>query len=182
MLKLLSHILSPPAIAAATAVIFSTFSPNILLSAVLGVFLLAVIPSLPFLYLLRKRLTDVDIRSRKTRVAVLAAAAASYVASSAVFYYLGYHAMFVISLAYLFVTAVVMMNNLFWKISVHAAGVAGPTTALAFVFGTGLVPLYILTAAVFYVRLKLKAHTLAQLFGGAAAGIAVTLLTYLIFY
>jgi len=182
ILKLLSHILSPPAIAAATAVIFSTLSPNIILSAILGVFLLAIIPSLPFLYLLKKRLTYADIRSRKARVAVLAAAVVCYIASSAVFYYLDYHSMFAISLAYLFVTAVVMMNNFFWKISVHAAGIAVPTTALVFVFGIWLVPLYVFTAAVFYARLKLKAHTLAQLFGGAAVGTVITFLTYLVFY
>lgn len=182
VLKILSNALSPPAIAAATAVIFSLLSPDILLSAILGVSFLAAIPSIPFLYLLKKRLTDMDIRSRRIRAAVLTAAIASYAASSAVFYYLNYHAMFAISLAYLFVTAAIMLNNLFWKISIHAAGIAGPTAALVFVFGTGLVPLYVLTAAVFYARLKLKAHTLAQLFGGAVAGIVVTFLTYLIFY
>ncbi len=182
MLEILSHAFSPPAIAAAAAVIFSLLSPNILLSSILGISFLAVIPTLPFLYLLKKRLTDMDIRSRRTRASVLAAAAASCAASSAIFYYLGYHAMFAISLAYLFAAAAVAINSLFWKISIHAAGVAGPTTALAYVFGIGALPIYLLVLLTAFVRFRLKAHTLPQLMGGAAVAIIVTLLAYLAFY
>ncbi len=182
MLEILSHILSPPAVAAVAAVIFSFLSPNILLSAILGISFLAVTPSLPFLYILKKRLTGMDIRSRRTRASALAAAAASYAASSAVFYYLGYHAMFAISLAYLFVAVAVAINSLFWKISIHAAGIAGPTTALVYVFGIGALPLYLLTLLTVFVRFRLKAHTLPQLIGGTAVAIIVTLLAYLAFY
>lgn len=182
MLEFLSHALSPPAIAAPAAVIFSFLSPNILLSAILGVSFLAAIPALQFLYLLKKGLTDIDIRSRRTRNSVLAAAAASYAASSAIFYYLGYRAMLAISLAYLFVAAAVAINSFFWKISIHAAGIAGPTTALAYVFGIGALPLYLLTLLTAFVRFRLKAHTLPQLMDGTAVAIIVTLLAYLVFY
>ncbi len=182
MLKLLSHLLSPPVIAIAAVTIFSSSSPNFFLSAALGILLLAVIPTLPLFYLLKKGQVDMDMTSRKIRAATMLTSIAGDIASSAVFYYLDYRAMLAISLAYLFVSVAVAINNLFWKISIHAAGIAGPTTALVYVFGVSLIPLYILTATVFYVRMKLKAHTPAQLFGGVVIGIAITFLTYLIFY
>lgn len=182
ILKILSHAFSPPVVAAETVVIFSSLSPNIALSAGLGILFLAVIPILPFLYFLGKRQTNINIISRRIRTVVLIMAIASYAASSAVFYYLDYHAMFAISLAYLFVDIAIMVNNLFWKISIHAAGIAGPTTALVYVFGTKFVFLYIFTAMVFYIRLKLKAHTLCQLVAGCAVAVVVTFLTYLFFY
>ena len=90
--------------------------------------------------------------------------------------------MLAISLAYLFVDIAIMVNNLFWKISIHAAGIAGPTTALVYVFGTKFIFLYIFTALVFYIRLKLKAHTLYQLMAGCAVAIGVTFLMDLFFY
>lgn len=90
--------------------------------------------------------------------------------------------MLLISLTYVFVTASIMFVTLFWKISVHSAGVAGPTTALVYFFGLGFVPMYILTALVITVRLKLKAHTLPQLLAGVLIAMAVTFLTYFFFY
>lgn len=182
MLKLLSHILSPPVIAIAAVIIFSSSSPTFFLSAVLGILLLAVIPTLPFFYLLKKGHIDIDMTSRKIRAVTMLTSIASNIASSAVFYYLGYHAMLAISLAYLFVSVAIAINGLFWKISIHAAGIACPTTALVYAFGIGAVPLYLLTLLTVFVRFRLKAHTLAQLIGGSVVAIVVTFLVYLFFY
>lgn len=123
-----------------------------------------------------------EVHKKKKRTFFFLMAIASYILSSAIFYLLDYHAMFFISLAYAFVATAVMLVNMFWKISVHSAGVAGPTTALVCVFGAALIPLYIFTVAVVYVRLKLKAHTPPQLLAGALIAIAVTFLTYFFFY
>lgn len=90
MLKLLSIAFSAPVIAAAMAVIFSFYSPNILLSAMLGILFLSVMPILPFFYFYGKGLVDINISERKLRINFLIFAVAVYIASSAVFFYLDY--------------------------------------------------------------------------------------------
>ncbi|MFZ3077214.1 MAG: hypothetical protein WA139_02050 [Candidatus Aenigmatarchaeota archaeon] len=183
MLRFLSDILSPPVIAAAVTVAFSALSPNVPLSMILGFLFLVAVPMLPFFYLFAKGLVnDIDVKDRKMRIYFLFIALISYIASSIIFHYLGYHAMFLISLAYVFVASAVMVANFFQKISIHSAGIAGPTTALVYVFGLGLVPLYILTVIVCHVRLKQKAHTLPQLMVGALIAIAITFTIYFFFY
>lgn len=182
MLRLLSNILSAPAIAAAVTIIFSLSSPDIFLSLTLGFLFLVFFPVLPFFYFLERKIIDFDASDRRKRTTILLAASANYAAASAVFYWLDYHAMFSISAAYFFVTSAVLIINLFWKISIHAAGAAGPTTALVYVFGTGLLPLYILTAVVAYARFRLKAHTIPQLAAGAIIAAVVTFLVYFFLY
>ncbi|TRZ54038.1 hypothetical protein D4Q76_03280 [archaeon] len=137
---------------------------------------------LPIFYFSIKGSTDMEVRERQKRTFFFLIAIACYIISSAVFYLLDYHEMLSISLAYAFVTAAVMLVNISWKISVHSAGVAGPTTAMVYVFGLWLIPLYSLTVLVILVRLKMKAHTLPQLIAGTLMAIAITFLTYFLFY
>ena len=85
-------------------------------------------------------------------------------------------------MSYVFVTSAVFIINLFWKISAHSAGVAGPTTALVYVFGPSLIPLYVLTLLVMWVRLKIKVHNLKQLIAGALIAIFITSLVYTILW
>lgn len=178
----LSYFLSAPAIAAIVTIIFSLSSPDIFLSVVVGFLFLVIIPILPVFYFFEQKLIDIDVHDRKKRTIFFLMAIISYITASVIFYYLNYHTMFSISMAYIFVTTAVMIINLFWKISVHSAGVAGPTTALVYVFGKELIPLYIFTIIIIYIRLKLRAHNLIQLIAGSVVAIAVTFLTYLFFY
>jgi len=90
--------------------------------------------------------------------------------------------MFVIALAYLCVGSATLMITLGWKISAHTAGVAGPTTALAFVFGVWILPLYILSIVMVWARAKLGAHTLGQALAGVLVAAAVTTCVYAVFY
>jgi membrane-associated phospholipid phosphatase len=71
-----------------------------------------------------------------------------------------------------------MFINLKWKISAHASGVAGPVTALYSVYGSQILPLYLLLLPVFALRLKLKAHNIWQLIGGTVLAITVTYIVY----
>ncbi len=67
-------------------------------------------------------------------------------------------------------TLIVILINKKWKISVHAAGAAGPAAALTFVLGaTGLWTLILLTL-VGWSRIKLKCHSLSQVSAGALLG------------
>jgi membrane-associated phospholipid phosphatase len=90
--------------------------------------------------------------------------------------------MLVIALAYLCVASTTFMITLVWKISAHTAGVAGPITALVFVFGPSVLPLHILSVVMVWSRVKLGAHTLTQAVAGVLVAIAVTSCVYFLSY
>ncbi|MCE5213779.1 MAG: PAP2 family protein [Methanobacterium sp.] len=72
-------------------------------------------------------------------------------------------------------TLVVLIISLFWKISIHSVGVAGPVAALIYVFGyVGLIAL-ILIPLVMWSRLYLRRHTLFQVIVGALLGFILTI-------
>ena len=70
-------------------------------------------------------------------------------------------------------TLIVFFINLKWKISIHAMGVTGPTTALIFIN-----PLFfifgLLSPLVMWSRVTLKKHTLGQVLGGSILGYIIT--------
>lgn len=54
-----------------------------------------------------------------------------------------------------------------WKISIHTSGIASPVTALVYLLGSQLIPLFLLFLPVAWARLELKAHSKMQLTVGA---------------
>ena len=179
--KVLSYLLSAPMIAVYVTIIFSLLSPiglgsiDVFSSIVIGLVFLVLIP-MGSVYYFNKR--DLEIRKKEERTKLYLISIVSYLTCSAIFWILNSHVMFVISIAYVFVSSAVSVINIFWKISAHSAGVAGPTTALIYVFGLNLVPLYALTLVVFWIRLKIKAHNILQLITGAVVAIFITSLIY----
>jgi len=63
-----------------------------------------------------------------------------------------------------------------WKISIHASGVTSPVTALVYLLGSRLTPLFLLVLPVMWARMELKAHSKWQLTLGA---ILSSLLTWI---
>ncbi|MFC1802492.1 hypothetical protein ACFL0D_00835, partial [Thermoproteota archaeon] len=61
-----------------------------------------------------------------------------------------------------------------WKISIHASGVTSPVTALVYLLGTRLLPLFLLLLPVIWARLELKAHSKMQLTMGALISSVLT--------
>ncbi|MEM1848592.1 MAG: ZIP family metal transporter [Thermofilaceae archaeon] len=92
----------------------------------------------------------------------------------------GYRIYAVITASYMLSAIVLAIVTVLakWKISVHAAGIAGPTTALAMVVGEEAVPLYLLLVPVSWARLELNAHTPSQLAAGALVALLSTLLVF----
>lgn len=76
----------------------------------------------------------------------------------------------IVMLGYAVGTLFIFLVNLRWKISIHAMGVAGPTTVLLYVFGAWGVLLGLLLPPVIWSRVYLKKHTVAQALAGALAG------------
>ena len=68
---------------------------------------------------------------------------------------------------YLLNGIVLALITLKWKISIHASGITSPVTALVYLLGARLLPLFILLLPVIWARLELGAHSRMQLTVGA---------------
>jgi len=183
-LLLLSLLCSAPATAVMLSFLFSFYSPigtgtvGEMQSFLLGVLFLTVIPTVTILYFYRKGIVDIELSERKLRTPFYAIGMVSQMMAAIVFYSLHDNIMFVTAMAYAIVTALMMFINLKWKISAHASGVAGPVTALYSVYGSQILPLYLLLLPIFALRLKLKAHNIWQLIGGTVLATVVTYVVY----
>ena len=80
------------------------------------------------------------------------------------------------------VLTLVMLSNLVWKLSVHAAVAAASTTGLIWLFGPALLILVPVVAAVAWSRVRLADHTWLQVVAGTAGGAAVAMLLGPLFF
>ncbi len=182
----LSIVFYPTLLAFVVSIIFSLYSPvglgslTAMQSVFIGVMFLAILPTAPILYYLRKGNVDINISLREKRTRFYIVAVVSQSAAVAIFLSAGAAVMLSYSAATLLVTLAALLINLKWKISAHSSGAAVDAAALALVFGFW--PVFILVPAVSFVRYKAGAHTVSQLAAGAAVGILVTLLVFAMAY
>ena len=71
-------------------------------------------------------------------------------------------------------TIIVLVINLWWKISVHAMGIAGPMAAVLFAVGLPALLLLGFLLPVMWSRVYLRRHTLCQVIAGAVLGFILT--------
>jgi membrane-associated phospholipid phosphatase len=187
--KLFSNVFSPFSVAAIVCVVFSWLSPigvgpflSPFSSMAIGLATFCIFPFLPVLYGVGTGETNLDVSDPKKRVPLYLPGLVSYAIGASAFWILSSEVMFVIALAYLCVASTTFMITLVWKISTHTAGVAGPITAVVFVFGPAVLPLHVLSIAMVWSRVKLGAHTLNQAVAGLLVAITVTSGVYLLFY
>lgn len=69
---------------------------------------------------------------------------------------------------------VLLLITMKWKISIHASGIASPVTALVYLLGTRLMPLFLLFLPVAWARIELKAHDKKQVTAGAVISTVLT--------
>ncbi len=75
------------------------------------------------------------------------------------------------------VSGVIMMFiTLWWKISIHASSMAGAATILTVLFGSSMIPTFLLLILVSWSRVVLRRHTIAQVTAGALMSIALTII------
>ncbi len=83
--------------------------------------------------------------------------------------------------AYLLSTIVLfLINALGYKVSGHAATVAGPTTVLGLTIGPKALYLFLLLIPFGISKIKLGEHTIAQFFLGAMSAVIATLIAFII--
>jgi membrane-associated phospholipid phosphatase len=75
---------------------------------------------------------------------------------------------------------IMMIITMWWKISIHASALAGTATVLTALYGTVMLPTFILVALVGWSRVVLRRHTLAQVIAGSCLNIALTTIVLMI--
>lgn len=152
-------------------------------STITGWIYIGFVPLLVLVYAKKTGISEkFTVPKRENRTPIFLAVVLSYTVSTVIFWHHSAHDMFMISLAYVFVTSSMALINLFWKISIHASGISGPTTALVYSFGPVFLPLYLLLIPVCINRHRLDAHTKGQLLAGSFLPVLLTYLLYLGLY
>jgi len=77
--------------------------------------------------------------------------------------------------------AVIILINKYWKISIHAMGIAGPLAMFVFMGNWISYPLLIILFLVGWSRINLKCHTFAQVIAGGFFGFLSTFLQLYLF-
>ena len=184
----ISIFVAPPTMAIVAAVSFSLWSPIGLglLSAPYSVLLcflcFAFFPFLSVIYFYRKKVSDLYVSKREARTPFYLIAIASYSFATIIFLVTSTKIMFLLALGSLLVTIILMGVNLFWKVSIHCAGVTGPIFALICVFGINALPLTSIVGLVGWSRIKLKNHTFAQTLVGTLISLTVVPVVFRMLY
>ncbi len=130
----------------------------------------------------RQVIPDLGATSRESRWVPFVGAAASYFLGSIALLFVKAPPIVVsLMLCYLGNTLIMMMITLRWKISVHASGITGPTTALVYSIGFAASAFSIVLIPVGWARIRLKAHTLPQFVAGALVTVITTWLQLIVY-
>lgn len=121
------------------------------------------------------KVATLDVDDRRKRLAPLLVGSFSYLIG---FYLLSTMDMPLAAQGLMFCyftnTMLVTLITHWWKVSVHATGIAGPVVALIYRFGGLAVPLYLFVPLVAWSRLALGKHTLGQVMVGTLIGTVST--------
>jgi membrane-associated phospholipid phosphatase len=130
----------------------------------------------------RGLISDFYVSEKEERARPFAGAIASYVVGSiALLLVRAPTIVTALMLCYVGNTVIMMLITLRWKISVHASGIAGPTTALVYGVGIWTAVFFALLFPVGWARLRLKAHTPWQMLAGALVTITATWIQLIIY-
>lgn len=140
-------------------------------------FFSGVLPILLILYMKRSGIvSEMMVDNKEDRTRPFLGALASYLVGVAALRLMGAPPGMVYLMACYFVNSLAMMLiTLRYKISIHAAGVAGPAVFLVRLYGLAIWPFLLVAAVVSWARYQLEMHSVWQLI----LGLLVTgLLTY----
>ena len=185
---LLTNLLAPPFVAAPTLTILaledyerhgSVFDNG--LSLMLALTFGITFPILLIIFLrLTHRITNVHIPVREERTLPFILTIGSFVFGFFLVWLItGGGLLAALMFSYAVNSGVGFFVNCWWKISVHALGVASPAAAFTVVAGWWALPFYILIPLVCWSRVHLKAHTTAQVIAGSILGYSFTLFEFL---
>ena len=186
--RTLSTIFNPFLCATALFIIvshaYSTSTLRFWVLSLAGVFFYALAPVLSVFYLyLSGRISDFDMSDRtERRSAFMAFVIIDLVA--AIVFTVAHAPVQLIAIAWgLFVAIVgIMIVTRWWKISTHAFGITGPFAVMHLLFGLTPLPYVVIVPLVWWARVYLRAHSVAQVVGGAALAVASTVAVFRLFH
>jgi len=76
--------------------------------------------------------------------------------------------------------AVMMITTFWWKISIHASSLAGAVTILVILYGTLVLPAFLLLLPLGWSRVVLRRHTVAQVITGSIVSIILSSMVFAI--
>lgn len=156
--------------------------PQRLLGWGVSLIFLTVIPTLSLLFYIPCRSEPWASTEKRQRVMSFVFMAVSYPIGFVILKIIQAPVIFeAIMLTYVVVVLALILVNLFFKASGHAAGVAGPVSALIYFYGAIATPLIALIPLTMWARVRSKGHTLSQTLIGALLSAAVTIAA-LVFY
>lgn len=174
----ISSITNPPFVAIPVFIVINyTLLPegNWVWFSAVSIFFVSVIPILTSISWIKKKNLDLDMPRRQDRIYPLLLVILAYMMGVMVLYILGAPQLTtVLMICYLCNTIAALLFSLFWKISIHAMGIAGPATAILYLFGWSGLLFSLLVPLVIWSRLYLKKHSPAQLITGTFMGYFLT--------
>jgi len=184
--SMISLVFNPAVIAAFTFLIL--LSPLRDIQAFLSLLVICItfgtLVPLVMMYQLSRRglISDFYVSEKEERAKPFVGAITSYVVGSiALLLVRAPTIVTALMLCYVGNTALMMLITLRWKISVHASGIAGPTTALVYGVGIWTAVFFAILFPVGWARLRLKAHTPWQMLAGALVTITATWIQLIIY-
>ncbi len=175
----ISQIVNTPFVAGAaiTLLLFSLRPdvPQRLVGWGVSLVFLTIVPALSLLFYIPRRNEAWTSTEKRQRVMSFVFMAVSYPIGYAILKILHAPVIFeAITLAYVMVVLGLILINIFFKASGHAAGVAGPVSALIYLYGLIAAPLLALIPLTMWARVKSKGHTLSQTIVGTILSAAIT--------
>jgi hypothetical protein len=182
--RLVTEVLAPaPTVAVLVALVAWQSTPTAAEAVTWGAIAVLFVSAMPFLYIVRgvRRggLTDHHVGVRQQRTVPLLVVGASMLAGMIVLAILGAPRDLIALVAAVAVgLASSLLVTLAWKISIHAAMVAGAVTILVLVFGPVALLAVPLVPLVCWARVSVRDHTVAQTLAGAVLGATVAAVVF----
>jgi membrane-associated phospholipid phosphatase len=178
MAAFVSHVLNPAGLALGVFMVLTYLMREAWIAGATGVLLYAVMPGALLIYLHRIGfITELYPEERRQRANLLLLGALCYFCGYGILLWLDAPLlMLVAGCAFALNTLLVLWINRFWKISIHAVGVSGGVSVLLLAGGVTLWPALLALPLVAWARLRLRAHTPAQVTAGLLLGGSSTIL------
>lgn len=185
--NLISNILNPFLVSLILILLLSFEATSNILDALKWALVLTAFSVVPvylaIIYLVRSgRLDNVftNVRRQRTKIYLLAGGWAA--AGCVVLLYLkAPPGLMAVSVAGFLTAIIFMCINLWWKISLHTAFIAASVTLLVILYGWVAMVAIVLIPLMFWARMELKRHSLAQVAAGALLSTLIVAVVFRIF-
>ncbi len=180
--RYVSNVLSP-LVVSLPFVFFVAFyhAQNVLTALLYALVILFFLSFGPMVYILvgvrMGKFTDSDVSMRSQRVGpFLFGITSALIGLATLFFTHGPKNLQTLLLITVVSGFVMMIVTLWWKISIHASSLAAAATLLTALYGSIVLPAFILLIAVCWSRVVLRRHTVGQVIAGSLLSVTLTLL------